>query len=97
MPDQQGETRWLARGGPASIGTSPLALPPASSGRRPVRLQIRTGLAGPSSKTSIPAAWTIRPSRYSSVTELPMTRSGGIPYTSWLTGRRKSRPPPVAM
>ena len=35
-----------------SIGMSPFELPPAMSGRRPIRLQIRTGLTGPSSKTS---------------------------------------------
>ncbi len=49
-----------------------------------MRLQIRTGFAGPSSKTSSFAVWTIwapppPSSRYSSATELPMTRSGGIP------------------
>ena len=31
----------------SSIGTSPLELPPASSGRRPMRLQIRTGFSRP--------------------------------------------------
>jgi hypothetical protein len=28
---------------------------------------------------------------------LPITRSRGTPYMSWLTGRMKSRPPPEAM
>jgi hypothetical protein len=28
---------------------------------------------------------------------LPITRSRGMPYTSWLMGRMKSRPPPEAM
>jgi hypothetical protein len=34
---------------------------------------------------------------YSNVVALPITRSRGIPYTSWLIGRMKSRPPPEAM
>jgi hypothetical protein len=34
---------------------------------------------------------------YSSVDALPITRSRGIPYSSWLIGRMKSRPPPDAM
>jgi hypothetical protein len=28
---------------------------------------------------------------------LPITRSRGMPYISWLIGRMKSRPPPEAM
>jgi MFS superfamily sulfate permease-like transporter len=35
-----------------SVGMSPFELPAAKIGRRPTRLQIRTGLTGPSSKTS---------------------------------------------
>ena len=35
-----------------SIGTSPFEFPPATIGRRPIRLQIRTGFTGPSSNTS---------------------------------------------
>ena len=35
-----------------SISSSPLELPAARIGRRPIRLHIRTGFSGPSSKTS---------------------------------------------
>jgi hypothetical protein len=35
---------------------SPFELPPARIGRRPIRLQIRIGFTGPSSKTSGSAA-----------------------------------------
>jgi hypothetical protein len=44
-----------------SIGMSPLELPAARIGRRPIRLQIRTGLTGPSSNTSGSARYTIEP------------------------------------
>ena len=37
----------------AASATSPLEFPPAITGRRPMRLQIRTGFVGPSSKNSI--------------------------------------------
>ena len=36
-----------------SIGMSPFELPTATSGRRPMRLQMRIGFVGPSSKKSI--------------------------------------------
>jgi hypothetical protein len=61
---------------------SPFELPPARTGRRPIRLQIRTGFAGPSSKTSGSARYSSEPPCSSSVyarpNELPTTRSGGI-------------------
>jgi len=38
---------------PGLMGTSPFELPPATNGRRPIRLQMRTGFSGPSSKNSI--------------------------------------------
>jgi hypothetical protein len=34
---------------------------------------------------------------YASAAVLPITASRGMPYTSWLIGRMKSRPPPEAM
>jgi hypothetical protein len=62
---------------------SPLELPAASSGRRPTRLQIRTGFSGPSSKTSTSGMWTMVPpwpsSFQASETVLPMTRWRGTP------------------
>ena len=65
------------------IWMSPFELPAATTGRRPSRLQIRTGFSGPSSKNSIfdlysrpgcaPDSSNVRPSA------LPITRSGGMP------------------
>ena len=40
-----------------SIRMSPFELPPATTVRRPMRFQIRTGLAGSSSSTSASALW----------------------------------------
>ena len=39
----------------SDIGMSPFELPTAMMGRRPIRLQIRTGFSGPSSNTSASA------------------------------------------
>src|SRR5688572_31496214 len=51
-------------------------------------LQIRTGFSGPSSRTSASGLRMIVPPgpapAYSSAVELPITRSRGIPYSSWL-------------
>ena len=53
---EQAQGRPRAPPAKRSIGMSPFELPPARIGRRPMRLQIRTGLTGPSSKTSGSAA-----------------------------------------
>ena len=59
---------------------SPLEFPAAKMGRRPVRPQIRTALTGPSLRNSGREVVTRWPSVKSRPTELPITRSGGIPY-----------------
>ena len=51
-------------------------------GRRPVRPQMHTALAEPSLRNSGFDVVTRWPSVKSSPTELPITRSGGIPCTS---------------
>ena len=83
------------------MGMSPFELPAANSGRRPVRLQMRIGFCGPSSRYSGAAVWVIVPpcpsSVYASMELLPITRSLGMPYSSSLIGLMKSRPPPETM
>jgi hypothetical protein len=44
-----------------SIGASPFALPQASSGRRPIRLQMRAGFSAPSSRNENDAPWRTSP------------------------------------
>jgi hypothetical protein len=83
------------------MGMSPFEFPAAKTGRRPVRLQMRIGFCGPSSRYSGAAVWVIVlpfPSLvYASMELLPITRSLGVPHISSLIGRMKSRPPPEAM
>ena len=55
VEDEQAQRRLSTCSVKSSIGISPFELPPtARIGRRPMRLQIRTGFSGPSSKTSMP-------------------------------------------
>ncbi len=79
------------------MAMSPLELPAAKIGRRPTRPQMRTGFTGPSSRNSGRLLVRSCPSVKSRPTELPITRSGGMPYIRCVTGRMKSRPPPEAM
>jgi phosphoglycolate phosphatase-like HAD superfamily hydrolase len=71
-------------------------------GRRPMRLQMRTGFSGPSSNTSrvgwiSRSPWPVESPVNFSPCALPTTRSGGMPYTASVTGRMKSRAPPETM
>ena len=52
VEDEQAQRRPARPPAYCSIGMSPFELPPARIGCRPIRLQIRTGFIGPSSKTS---------------------------------------------
>jgi hypothetical protein len=82
-------------------GDIAVRVPGGEQRRRPVRLQMRIGFCGPSSRYSGAAVWVIVPPLpslvYASMELLPITRSLGMPYTSSLIGRMKSRPPPEAM
>ena len=85
MEDEQPQRRPLAGRANSASAMSPFELPPAMIGRRPIRLQIRTGFTGPSSNTSVAACVrTVPPSSSSNGAdaELPITRSGGMPYMS---------------
>ena len=51
VQDEQAQGRLVGvLGEVAASAMSPFELPAASSGRRPVRLQMRTGFSGPSSR-----------------------------------------------
>ena len=86
----------------AASAMSPFELPAAKIGRRPIRLQIRTGFSGPvveevqlrlaDDRAAVPSSSSKRrPSRCRS------RARGGMPYRSSVIGRMKSRPPPETM